>query len=54
MSLKEAYLGIQLGLSIAKWGFFGICCTGDVAWTYEKYSEIENIILWKAFFFFYS
>lgn len=53
MSLKEAHLGIQLGLSTAKC-FFGICCTGDVAWTYEKCSEIENLILRKAFFFFYS
>lgn len=50
MSLKEAHLGIQLGLSTAKC-FFGICCTGDVPWTYEKYSEIENLILRKAFFF---
>lgn len=54
MSLKEAYLGIHLGLSTAKHSF-GICCIGDVAWTYEKYSEIENLILRKALFFpFYS
>lgn len=51
MSLKESYLGIQLGLSTTKC-CFGICCIGDVAWTCEKYSEIVNLILRKFWGFF--
>lgn len=39
MSLKEVYLGIQLGLSTAKW-FFGICSTGDVA---EHMKNIQKL-----------